>query len=303
MTLYGIDVSHYQPTTPPLTGLSFLFAKASQGTTKDALYDMHIANGRKAGLVVGAYCFNVGSMDIAKQVAAFVAAAGNVDLYAIDVEGADAFTPAQTKQFMDTFRALTGRKIGLYHSASGFFQAGQDFDWVAKWSTTPPLVYDFWQYQGSPLDKDQYAGTLEELKALAGGDMGTTFNLIPGARAGTLTVRTDAPHFYRRLLDGTMHGPINPATFGTKQAYGPVTAVPPFTGGQPGEDRSTVYIIGDEAAELLVKDVTFTPDATCDPAELDAEHLAGQQAGYDLAVNGAVVDVVQPQVHYPPRPV
>ena len=68
MTLNGIDVSRWQGTTPSLAGLAFLFAKASQGTTKDPMYDTHIANARKAGLVVGAYCFNVGTLDIAAQV-------------------------------------------------------------------------------------------------------------------------------------------------------------------------------------------------------------------------------------------
>jgi hypothetical protein len=164
----GIDVSRWQTTTPSLTGLSFLFARASIGTKADEKYAMHIANARAAGLFVGAYHFNHAPLSVASQVAAFLTAAGDVDFYAIDVEGGDAFSRDQTAAFIKGVQA-TGRKCGLYHSLSGFFDAGQDFDWIAYWSDQPPTRdWDFWQWQGSPLDRDIYGGTLAELQALAG---------------------------------------------------------------------------------------------------------------------------------------
>ena len=55
--LEGIDVSHWQTHTPSLAGLSFAFAKASEGTTQDAMYATHMANFVAAGIVPGAYMF------------------------------------------------------------------------------------------------------------------------------------------------------------------------------------------------------------------------------------------------------
>jgi lysozyme len=161
----GIDVSSYQAETPPLAGLSFLIARASIGTGKDARYAHHIANAKKAGLITGAYHFNDNGSSSTNQADIFVTAAGDVDLYFVDVEGSAAFSQNQTRAFIDRVHAR-GKLCGLYHSASGYFDAGQDYDWIAKWSTTPPTrSWDFWQYRGSPLDLDQYHGTAAQLRA------------------------------------------------------------------------------------------------------------------------------------------
>ncbi len=167
MTVNGIDVSKWQASTPPLAGMEFLFARASIGTLTDYAYQMHRANARRAGLLVGAYHFNWNAASIAEQVRVFLASAGDVDFYAIDVEGQQAFSQAQTKDFIARMHAA-GKTCGLYHSASGFFDAGQDWDWVAKWSATPPSRHwDFWQHQGSPLDKDIFNGDIAALLRLA----------------------------------------------------------------------------------------------------------------------------------------
>lgn len=167
MTLRGIDVSQHQATTPNLTGLSFLFARASIGLTRDAKYLAHVAAARKAGLVVGAYHFNWREIPIADQVRLFLAAAGDVDLYAIDVEGDHAFSLAQTREFIARVHGA-GKTIGLYHSDSGFpSTAGQDWNWVANWSHEPIRDWSFWQYRGSPLDLDRFAGTAIDLARLA----------------------------------------------------------------------------------------------------------------------------------------
>ena len=169
MSVEGIDVSHWQTSTPSLTGLSFLIARASVGNVTDDKYAMHIGNARKAGLITGAYHFAYHG-GIEGQAATFlkaIKAVGNIDLCFIDVEGATAPSQAETRTFIDLVHQA-GRKCGLYHSASGFFDAGQDYDWVAKWSPTAPAKWTFWQYQGSPLDKDRFNGTLVDLAALAG---------------------------------------------------------------------------------------------------------------------------------------
>ena len=57
MSVEGIDVSHWQTSTPSLSGLSFLIARASVGNAIDDKYAMHIGNARKAGLITGAYHF------------------------------------------------------------------------------------------------------------------------------------------------------------------------------------------------------------------------------------------------------
>ena len=163
----GIDVSKWQTKTPKLAGLSMLFARASIGTATDQGYKQHIQNARKAGLVTGAYHFNWDTLPIADQVNAFLKSAGKVDFYFIDVEGKHAFSRAQTEAFIEGMHNA-GKRCGLYHSASGYFDAGQDYDWVAKWSATPPVQHwDFWQYRGDPLDLDRFNGTLAQLRALA----------------------------------------------------------------------------------------------------------------------------------------
>lgn len=185
----GVDVSHWQTLADwSVTGLSFVIVKASEGTTKDAMYAKHVAKGRAAGLVVGAYAFNRDDVNMDAQVQTFAEASKGADLFFIDVEGTYAFTQAQTAAFITKFRALTGKHIGLYHSASGFFDAGQDYDWVAHWGVDAPTrSWDFHQYRGSPLDLDQYNGTEAALQAfvarLNGGDVPTLTAYLPGYTA------------------------------------------------------------------------------------------------------------------------
>lgn len=184
----GVDVSHWQTLSDwSPTGLSFVIVKASEGLSADPMFAKHVAKGRAAGLVVGAYAYNRDDVDIVAQAKFFAkTAAGLADLFFIDVEGTHAFTPEQATLFMDTFRAEVGRHIGLYHSESGFFEAGQDYDWVAHWGvTTPTRHWQFHQYRGSPLDLDQYNGTDAQLRAfvanLNGEDMPDLTAYTPGS--------------------------------------------------------------------------------------------------------------------------
>ena len=182
----GVDVSHWQSLSDwSTTGLSFVIVKASEGLTKDAMFAKHVAKGRAAGLVVGAYAFNRDDVNIAAQAKFFADNSKGVDLWFIDVEGTHAFSQAQTKLFIATFKAYTGKHIGLYHSASGYFEAGQDYDWVAHWGVSAPSrSWDFHQYRGAPLDLDQYNGTKAQLQSfvqsLNGGNMPNLTLYTPG---------------------------------------------------------------------------------------------------------------------------
>ena len=167
--LNGIDVSRYQSTTPDLSGMSFLFARATYATWPDGMFATHIANARKHGLIVGAYAFGTAA-PVAAQVSAFLAAAGSVDLFALDLErngNQASMTHAQARQFIAAVQA-TGRKCGLYASESGYPDLGQSWNWIANWSQVPAHPFAFHQYRGSPLDLDHFNGTLAQLRALAG---------------------------------------------------------------------------------------------------------------------------------------
>ncbi len=260
----GIDVSAYQTTTPSLAGLSFVFARAGYGSGNpaDPVYATHAANVRKAGLVLGAYWFWYAGQDNAAAVAQFLSIAGSADLLVVDYEGANAGTSisdAEVRDFISRVHAA-GRKCGLYHSLSGYPALGQDFDWVAAWGTSvaPSIHWDFWQYAGGPLDKDYFNGDAAALRAFVGGPM-VNFTLL-GTPVGTMSVKSDSPHAYLLLADGTLHpagvGPVaGPAI--------PAKLASPIPGGSG--DRQTGYLFGlspNPAAFLLATDVTFVPNPT-----------------------------------------
>lgn len=167
----GIDISHWQATTPPLAGLAFVFVKASEGLAPDPAYGRHAAAVTAAGLVLGAYCFARDDVSINGQAAAFVRRATGAEILAVDVEGGHGTDRAQTAALISSVKSFDPlhRPVGLYVSESAFFEAGQDFDWVAHWRVAAPARHwTFHQYRGAPLDLDRYNGTLTQLHALAG---------------------------------------------------------------------------------------------------------------------------------------
>src|SRR5260221_13844583 len=87
------------------------------------------------------------SIDPAAQAAVFLKAAGDVDFYFLDVEGRHAMSYPQIKAFFAAVRKA-GKQIGLYGSESGFPSLGQDYSWVANWSSTPSSPDAFHQYRG-----------------------------------------------------------------------------------------------------------------------------------------------------------
>lgn len=205
--LPGIDISVWQEKTPSLTGLGFAFARATFGTSTDTRYSQHVAAFRAAGLVVGAYAFGTGAYSGAEQARVLLLAARDADLLALDLErnvAGSSMTEAQARDFIATVHAA-GRTIGLYHSDSGFPDVGQDWNWVAKWGTAPPArPYAFWQWQGSPLDRDWFNGTPLQLSALSGKkeEMNVTTTIWPKQRAGSyaaLTRRFDPTAPFKEL--------------------------------------------------------------------------------------------------------
>jgi hypothetical protein len=54
-------------------------------------------------------------------------------------------------------------------SESGFESLGQHYNWVAKWGSVPPSgQWLFWQWQGAPLDRNYFNGTMDDLRAFIG---------------------------------------------------------------------------------------------------------------------------------------
>lgn len=264
MTVKGIDVSQWQASTPSLTGFGFLFARASIALRADPMYLTHIANARKAGLLVGAYHFNDNGISVVEQAAMFLRTAGDVDFYAIDVEGGSAFSHAQTGEFITRVKA-TGRKIGLYHSLSGYFDVGQDWRWVAYYSTTPPPIHwDFWQRRGSPLDLDDFNGDFAALRLLANQEAPMVkFKAPLDEVGGTITTTRDT-------LAIPMTGGSRPSVRGgiTRPAIGV------FTLTDLGDRPCYLMLVGPALCFVGAADVTFTPNGTSDcTAAINADRL------------------------------
>jgi hypothetical protein len=203
----GIDISHWQARTPPLgTSLGFVFARAVYGSTPDDRYAMHAATVRAAGKVLGAYAFGRDA-DGAAQARAFLEVVGpRVRLVALDYErdgDHGHMTVAQARAFIATVKA-SGRACGLYASESGYPSLGQDWNWVANWDRQPRVPWAFWQYRGSPLDLDRFAGTMAELRALAGervdpnGAAPDRIGRRPAGATGWVVVDGSTPWFTRR---------------------------------------------------------------------------------------------------------
>ena len=145
----AIDVSKWQSELPSLAGVLGVIARAGIGTKPDVMFREHIANARAAGKWVGAYWYNWGSLSVSDQVNEFIGrelSVGGVQLHAIDWEGSEGFTAAQTADFIRLYRFRTGEPIGLYASEGRFRDLGQDWNWIANYSREPIKHYDMWQY-------------------------------------------------------------------------------------------------------------------------------------------------------------
>lgn len=163
----GIDISAHQADTPSLVGIKFIIARATYGKYPDIKYHLHYGN--RAGRYWGAYHFgrNFKYDSLEDQVSAFLKTVGDTTRVCfLDVEADGGNTPmthAQAKEWIAAVKKA-GFKVGLYASQSAFFNAGQDFNDVARWGPTPPSIpWTFWQTRGAPLDIDRFNGTEQEL--------------------------------------------------------------------------------------------------------------------------------------------
>ncbi len=170
--LNGIDVS-YANGKANLDNQDFIIIRASYGNAPDTKYAFHYGYARKANVVIGAYHFGVGYIPVNLQVNAFLITARDADFFALDLEY-DPNGPMSNAQAMEFIslvkKARPDKMIGLYHSRSGFpLNLGQNFNWVADWGnkTPPNIPWTFWQWQGSPIDRDYFNGTIEDLSIFA----------------------------------------------------------------------------------------------------------------------------------------
>jgi hypothetical protein len=275
----GIDVSHYQSTTPSLAGLAFLIARSSIGLYADELYPMHVANAKRAGLEVGAYHFGYRSRPIIDQARIFAARSAGVRFRFLDREGDEAPTHEQARAFVAEVRRLTG-SCGQYMSESVYDPVGEDYTWVAHYGVIAPRrPWTFHQYRGTPLDLDRYHGTVAELRAWVAALPShapevpmQSFTILPGP-PGSLVTKATPGIAYLRLADGS----LNPVPAGYPKAWAqPIKLLKPIPGGVAGADRQTGYLVGDEAAVFLASDVIFTPAATT--ADLERQIAAAKAA-------------------------
>jgi hypothetical protein len=290
MTLYGIDVSAFQTTTPPLDGLSFAFARAGfgSGNPPDGMYAEHAHNIRAAGLALGSYWFWYYGQDNASAVAQFLSVAGAADMLALDLEGINHGTSealAEAKDFISRVHA-EGRKIGLYGSASGFPDVGQDWNWIAQWSgTAPSLPWTFWQYtdtyQGASSggDSDKFNGDAAALTAFVAdqGDTVVVITKVPASGTFKVTAGKTA-HALQLGTDGFVKtGAMTTTGSGSYDAHLSSPVVP----------TSVLHISAGLWAGFYVSTAEVDETPTAAPVAItqtqeDAAILAGKQSQYDL---------------------
>lgn len=280
MTVEGIDVSTYQLTTPDLAGLGFVIARATYGLDGlDARYTMHAANVRKAGKILGAYHYWYPG-DGAAQALHFLSVAAGADLLFLDLEGTGSGTSSGLADARDFLAAIhaTGRKVGLYHSESGYPSLGQDYRWVAHWGVAAPgIAWDFHQYQGSPLDRDRWRGDLAGLQALVQGGSAGGSTMIYEAKLEPGTVRVASGVTVHGLTPGdtwtTAKSATGPATWHSDKILHRIGGTAPPT--------YAVHLIDGPLAGLYVgtsgTNVVYTSGATkvYVQADIDAAHAAG----------------------------
>lgn len=191
-TVYGIDVSHYQPNVDWKywlgQGVKFAFAKASEGAANvDAVFQKHWMNIKANGLKRGAYHFFHPSQDPAIQAKHFCSVVGHVepgDLLFMDWETTDGVPTAKDRAngllFLQTVEKLTGVQPHIYTGPyfANDLALSPDFAkyklWIAHYGAKCPLVpspwtnWTFWQFaEDHGMDKNVFNGTLDQLKALS----------------------------------------------------------------------------------------------------------------------------------------
>lgn len=97
------------------------------------------------------------------------------------------------------------------------------------------------------------------------------FTVVNNLPTGTLTIKAGQTGvMYLRLRDGKLLA-VDPAKFGAKRPILPVRLAAPIIAGKPLTDDWTLgYVVGDDAAFVLARNVTVTPDQSQELAEAKA---------------------------------
>lgn len=127
---------------------------------------------------------------------------------------------------------------------------------------TAPLMMEVWRRIGHGLFTSTQ--TQQEYTMPA-------FTVVNNLPTGTLTIKAGQTGvMYLRLRDGKLLA-VDPAKFGAKRPILPVRLAAPIIAGKPLTDDWTLgYIVGDDAAFVLARNVTVTPDQSQELAEAKA---------------------------------
>jgi len=204
-TSRGIDVSGYQKAQDwkkhKEDGVEFAFAKASEGMHgRDTMFDRHIADIIKAGLVPGAYHFAWPNQDVQAEAANYIGAVKPYTdgpfMHWLDLERYEDGrnyrnrTAAEIQAWAAEWVRIVRRKfpnnfVGIYTSGSDI-QAGRFPNGVQLWYPAYPVQgssYEraekagqpkpsgisalIWQFTSKPLDRSIAYVSAKELRAMA----------------------------------------------------------------------------------------------------------------------------------------
>jgi lysozyme len=214
-TVQGVDISHYDGMidwpTAKAAGISFAFAKATEGTTfVDPMFSTNWSGMKAAGVARGAYHFFHADLDPMQQATFVLQTVGQLDAddlpITLDLETtngqSEATILANATTFLQAVTQATGKTAVLYVSPSFLSSyaglAGYQL-WIANWGVNCPDVpspwstYTFWQTSDSgsvngipsTVDLDVFNGTLSQLTGGMMADGGGSSSGSGGSSSGS----------------------------------------------------------------------------------------------------------------------
>lgn len=177
MTVFGPDVSSYQPNWRPSQRDAFCIVKATEGTTyRNPSHADQVKRARDAGLVCGHYHYlHAGNPE--KQAAFFAATPGirDFDVLCADWEATPHISTAEKDRFVRAVQKLWPRCRMLIYASTYYppFAANPgylaDGLWIADYrGPEPKMAWLFWQYSDKPIDQNKARfPSVEALKAWA----------------------------------------------------------------------------------------------------------------------------------------